>query len=109
MTAATETPLLLLEHLGFEVDRAGPVTVHVRRPGEMFGLTLEQALRRIDEFLPADRARILRALPDFYDVPVCGEVCPACGYRHRTSATTSAPSPAPRRTKRSKHTNKESA
>jgi hypothetical protein len=75
-----------LEQLGFEVDRNGAVTVHVRRPGHLFGLTLLQALRRIDEFKEPDRARILRALPDFYDAPACGAVCPACGRRHATCA-----------------------
>ena len=82
MNAAYACPTHLLEHLGFEVDRNGAVTVHVKRPGRMFGLTLEQALRRIDEFREPDSARILRALPDFYDVPGCGDVCRACGFRH---------------------------
>lgn len=71
-----------LEQLGFEIDRNGGVTVHVKRPGQLFGLTLEQALRRIDEFKERDQTRILRALPDFYDIPACGDVCRACGFRH---------------------------
>lgn len=57
-----------LEHLGFEIDRYGAVTVHVKQPGLMFGLTLERALYRIDEFREPDQARILRALPEFYDI-----------------------------------------
>ena len=82
MSVANSCPAHLLEHLGFEVDRNGAVTVHVKRPGQMFGLTLEQALRRIDEFKERDQARILRALPDFYDIPACGDVCRSCGCRH---------------------------
>ena len=82
MSAANACSAQLLEHLGFEVDRNGAVTVHVKRPGQMFGLTLEQALRRIDEFQERDQARILRALPDFYDIQACGDVCRACGFRH---------------------------
>jgi hypothetical protein len=61
----------VLEHLGFEIGRDGAVTVHVKCPGQMFGLTLERALRRIDEFKAPDQARILRALPDYYDIPGC--------------------------------------
>lgn len=100
-------PLPQLEQLGFELDRDGTVTVHVRQPGQMFGLTLQQALRRIEEFKEVDRARILRALPHFYDIPACGQVCSACGLRHQPCANANA-KPA-RRGKRSSQTNKESA
>jgi hypothetical protein len=69
MSAGAPAVAPLLEHLGFEVGRDGAVTVHVKQPGLMFGLTLERALYRIDEFKEPDQARILRALPDYFDIP----------------------------------------
>lgn len=85
-----------LEHLGFEVDRHGGLTVHVRGPGQSFGLTIEQALRRIDEFKAPDRARIIRALSEFFNVPMC----PTCGNCIVARAPVPTKQRAPRRAKK---------
>jgi hypothetical protein len=69
MSTTTAGAAPALEHLGFEVCRDGIITVHVKQRSDMFGLTLERALRRIDEFKAPDQARILRALPGYYDIP----------------------------------------
>lgn len=47
---------LWLVHDG--LDQFGPVTVHVRSPFGFFGLTLEQALHRIDQFHLQDQHRL---------------------------------------------------
>jgi hypothetical protein len=68
-----------LEHQGFKVSRLnGDVTVLVKGPGQMFSLTLERALHRIDEFKAPDQARILSALPHCYDIP--GGDRPSAGH-----------------------------
>jgi hypothetical protein len=117
-TTSQLAPAPALEHLGFEIGRDGAVTVHVKRPGEMFGLTLERALFRIDEFKAPDQARILRALPDYYDIPA-GDA-PNFGHAVRVLAQSlidalvlrpgrkSSGRTAPRQVKKSKPTTTES-
>jgi hypothetical protein len=66
-----------LELIGFSCGRDRSVTVHVKRPGEMFGLTLERALRRIEEFNENDQGWFLAMLPAYYDIPATADSIPA--------------------------------
>jgi hypothetical protein len=66
-----------LELMGFSSGRDGGVTVHVKRPGEMFGLTLERALRRIEEFNQNDQGWFLALLPAYYDIPATADSTPS--------------------------------
>jgi len=68
VSASTPAAAPILECLGVVAAPCG-TTVHVKAPGQMFGLSIERALYRIDEFKEPDQAQILRALPEFYDIP----------------------------------------
>lgn len=91
---------LWLVHDG--LDQFGPVTVHVRSPFGFFGLTLEQALARIDQFHLQDQHRLRAGIERYFGVGP-GQVDQS---RHANAAPTTMPAPARRTTKR---TEKESA
>lgn len=57
---------LWLVHDG--LDQFGPVTVHVRSPFGFFGLTLEQALARIDQFHLQDQHRLRAGIERYFGV-----------------------------------------
>ncbi|WP_332848681.1 hypothetical protein [Massilia sp. S19_KUP03_FR1] len=84
------------------LDQFGPVTVHVRSPFGFFGLTLEQALFRIDQFHLQDQHRLRAGIERYFGVGP-GQVDQS---RHAVAAPTTTPAPARRTTKR---TEKESA
>jgi hypothetical protein len=68
-TASTTTSpaaRLWLVHDG--LDQFGPVTVHVRSPFGFFGLTLEQALARIDQFHLQDQHRLRAGIERYFGV-----------------------------------------
>lgn len=50
------------------LDQAGPVTVHVRGPFGFFGLSLEQALHRIDQFHLQDQRRLRAGVERYFCV-----------------------------------------
>lgn len=86
---------LWLVHDG--LDQFGPVTVHVRSPFGFFGLSLEQALHRIDQFHMQDQHRLRAGIERYFGVGP-GQVDHS---RHAiASPTTTTPAPARRTTKR---------
>ena len=84
------------------MDQFGPVTVHVRSPFGFFGLSLEQALHRIDQFHLQDQHRLRAGIERYFGVGP-GQVDQS---RHTNVLPTTTPTPARRATKR---TEKESA
>jgi hypothetical protein len=74
------------------LDQPGPVTVHVRGPFGPFGLTLEQALRRIDHFHLDDQYRLRSAVERYFGV--------GPGQVDHTRHTNVTAAPARRTTKR---------
>ncbi|MDQ2822064.1 MAG: hypothetical protein M3Y65_16990 [Pseudomonadota bacterium] len=50
------------------LDQFGPVTVHVRNSFGFFGLTLEQALYRIDQFHMDDQYRLRAGIDRYFGV-----------------------------------------
>lgn len=50
------------------LDQFGPVTVHVRSPFGFFGLSLEQALHRIDQFHMQDQHRLRAGIERYFGV-----------------------------------------
>lgn len=99
-TAPSPAARLWLVHDGF--DQFGPVTVHVRSPFGFFGLTLEQALVRIDQFHLQDQHRLRAGVERYFGVGPAQ----VDHTRHTVAAPTTTPAPARRTTKR---TDKESA
>lgn len=91
---------LWLVHDG--LDHFGPVTVHVRSPFGFFGLTLEQALVRIDQFHLQDQHRLRAGVERYFGVGP-GQVDQS---RHANALPITTPAPVRRTTKR---TDKESA
>jgi hypothetical protein len=94
-TTPSPAARLWLVHDG--LDQFGPVTVHVRSPFGFFGLTLEQALARIDQFHLQDQHRLRAGIERYFGV--------GPDQVDHTRRTTT-PAPARRATKR---TEKESA
>ncbi len=96
--SANNTPLpaarLWLVHDG--LDQFGPVTVHVRSPFGFFGLTLEQALVRIDQFHLQDQHRLRAGIERYFGVGP-GQVDQS---GHTDVMPTTTPAPARRTTKR---------
>jgi hypothetical protein len=64
----------ILECLGVVVAPCG-TTVHVKAPGQLFGLSLERALYRIEEFKEHDQGLILAMLPAVYSIPKVSVMC----------------------------------
>lgn len=85
---------LWLVHDG--LDQFGPVTVHVRSPFGFFGLTLEQALVRIDQFHLQDQHRLRAGIERYFGVGP-DQVDQS---RYAIAAPTTTPAPARRTTKR---------
>lgn len=94
--SATPSPgaRLWLVHDG--LDQFGPVTVHVRSPFGFFGLSLEQALHRIDQFHLQDQHRLHASVERYFGVGP-GQVDQS---RHTNILPTTTPTPARRTTKR---------
>ncbi len=80
------------------LDKPGAVTVHVRGPFGYFGLSLEQALHRIEQFHPHDQYRLLSGIEHYFGVGPAPVI---------TSRQTN-PSPSPARRITNKRTEKES-
>lgn len=58
----------ILECLGVVADPLG-ATVHVKAPNQVLSLTLEPALRRIEEFTEPGQDIVLGMIPFIYSIP----------------------------------------
>lgn len=77
-----DAPWQTLECLGVELAGFGSPTVHVKAPGQLFGLSFEQALRRIEEFKERDQGLILAMLPYTYSMHGYRVMQVTAGERH---------------------------
>ena len=100
--SATTAPAARLWLVHDGMDQTGPVTVHVRGPFGFFGLTIEQALHRIDQFHLQDQHRLRAGVERYFGV----DPSQVDHTRHAPVLPPTTPAPARRATKR---TDKESA
>lgn len=68
MSTTTLITRQILECSGVVAAPSG-TTVHVKAPGQLFGLSLEQALHRIEEFTEPSQDIVLGMLPFIYSIP----------------------------------------
>lgn len=74
MSSSAPAAASILECLGIVAAPCG-TTVHVKAPGQLFGLSIERALYRIDEFKDLDQGLILTMLPLIYSIPKVSVMC----------------------------------
>jgi hypothetical protein len=74
MSATAPARWQILECLGLVAEPLG-TTVHVKAPGQIFGLSLERALYRIEEFKESDQGIVLTMLPLIYAIPTVSVMC----------------------------------
>lgn len=82
-----------LECLGVVATPCG-TTVHVKAPGQMFGLSLERALYCIEEFREHDQGYVLAMLPFIYAIPEAIVMCVTAHERHLIRWLTARTAPA---------------